>query len=268
MIDSLTALEQALPLTLLERCVIVGPAAVRLALMPFALIHPTSAPRITLAVTHDDWEATAVAVSECLAAEGWQAGRIASPDGVMVCPSAGHWPIEFIHEQHWRSTLVLAGGLSELDRASQQYRWHSNDILLPTYPAGDVAVHAPVQFGAGRVRFADPTRQVLADLLACASTLARERVEVRDARAAHALGLANLLPPATVESMREAWTTALQSTGYPADATLQLVSSSLVDTLERTSTLHLVASALFGEIAPTPQAFAAAQGLLLKLVAR
>jgi hypothetical protein len=266
LVDGLAELEQALPSTLLERCVIVGAAATRLALCPYALLQPRSAPRFTLALAHDDWAATAVSIAECLFAEGWQRGRAPLPDGISTCPRSGHWPLECVHPRHWRVTLVLADGLTRPAEATRLYRLRSDDILLPAHAAGDIATHAPVRPGSGQVRVADPRHQVLADLLACTSPLARERVELRHARAAHAVAVAALLPAAALASLRQRWPAALKAAGYPAAEALQLVSSSLVDTLERTDALHRGATTLLGEMSPTRPAFEAAQRALLAMM--
>lgn len=266
LVDGLTELEQALPSTLLERCVIVGAAATRLALCPYALLQPRSAPRFTLALAHDDWAATAVSIAECLFAEGWQRGRAPLPDGISTCPRSGHWPLECVHPRHWRVTLVLADGLTRPTEATRLYRLRSDDVLLPAHAAGDVTRHSPLRLGGSPVRVADPRYQVLGDLLACASPLARERVELRHARAAHAIAAAALMPAATLASLCQGWAAALKAAAYPAATALPLVSSSLVDTLERTGALHREATMLLGEVAPTRPAFEAAQRALLAMM--
>lgn len=266
LVDGLAELEQALPSALLERCVVVGPAATRIALCPSALLQPHSAPRFTLALANDDWAATAVSIAECLFAEGWQRGRAPLPDGISTCPRSGHWPLECVHPRHWRVTLVLADGLTRPTEATRLYRLRSDDVLLPAHAAGDVTRHAPLRLGGSPVRVADPRYQVLGDLLACASPLARERVELRHARAAHAIAAAALMPAATLASLCQGWAAALKAAAYPAATALPLVSSSLVDTLERTGALHREATMLLGEVAPTRPAFEAAQRALLTMM--
>lgn len=259
--SALRALERALPASLLGRFVVVGPAATRLALAPLDLVELATAPRLTLAFTPSNWTDCAISTAECLLADGWRMDRQALPDGAGIYADA--WPVVFSDPDGWRIELAVADGISGAGRPGHVCRLRQHDVVVPCYPAGDIAVASP-QLGGARVQFAAPGNQVLADLLACASPLARQSVDMRQDRAAHAIAVASLMAPEALQVAFTRWTHALDAAGYPAQEALQLACSSLIDTLQHANALHARAVALLGRLAPSAQAFERAQARLLE----
>lgn len=264
----LSEVEQALPPALLDRCVVVGPAATRIALRPTMPVERSGRPRISLALTHVAWADTAVSIAECLQADGWRMERATLPSGLPSCPIGEAWPVEFIAPSGWRADLVLADGFSSADRLGQRIAVRREDVLLVAYPSGDICTFAPRPVPLLSLRVAAPACQVLADLLACDSPLARRNVELRQARAAHGLACAALMSNRDIGAAREEWPAALTAAGYRVDQGLQRACSSLADTtLEDIEALQRVAASMLGESAPSVSELERGQVVLLKLLA-
>lgn len=264
----LLEIEQALPVTLLARCVVVGPAATRIALTPMLPVEKAGRPRITLAVTHATWADTAVSIAECLRADRWLMDRSTLPTGNPACAMGQAWPVEFVAPSGWRAELVLAEGFSSADALGRRVAMRGADVLITSYPCGDISTFAPRPVPRLSVRVAAPGCQVLGDLLACDSPLARQHVKLRHARAAHGIACAALMSSRDLREATNDWPKLLRAAGYPLEQALQRACSSLADTtLEDIESLQRTAAHMLGESTPALDDLESTRAHLLRLLA-